>query len=112
MEYLFSYGTLQQKSVQIATFGREIEGEADALVGFRQDWLEITDPYVLETSNQTHHPIAIRTNDPKDRVAGTIFALTEEDIMRADEYEVDDYTRVKVDLASGKTAWLYVKADQ
>lgn len=95
----------------MATFGRELKGQKDDLIGFRQDWLEITDPYVLKTSSQTRHPIVSRTDNPKDRVAGTVFALSAEDIARADEYEVDDYKRVKVDLASGKTAWLYVEAE-
>ncbi len=109
MEYLFSYGTLRNKCVQIATFGREVKGHEDALIGFRKDWLEITDPHVLATSNQAHHPIAMRTDNPDDRVLGTVFGLSKEDIARADEYEVDDYERVSVVLASGKTAWLYEK---
>jgi len=29
---LFSYGTLQQREVQLANYGRELEGAADALV--------------------------------------------------------------------------------
>ena len=109
MDYLFSYGTLQDKAVQIATFGRQVEGSPDALIGFRQDWVEITDPYVLKTSGKTHHPIVTQTDNPDDKVPGTVFALSPEDIARADEYEVDDYMRASVSLASGKTAWLYVK---
>ena len=109
MDYLFSYGTLQDKAVQIATFGRQVEGSPDALIGFRQDWVEITDPYVLKTSGKTHHPIVTQTDNPDDKVPGTVFALSPEDIARADEYEVDDYLRASVSLASGKTAWLYVK---
>jgi hypothetical protein len=31
---LFSYGTLQKKNVQIANFGRELTGRADALPGY------------------------------------------------------------------------------
>ena len=43
----FSYGTLQQEGVQIAQFGRMLTGRADALVGWRQEMVEITDPDVL-----------------------------------------------------------------
>lgn len=95
--------------MQIATFGRQVEGAPDALIGFRQDWVEITDPYVLKTSGKTHHPIVTQTDNPDDKVPGTVFSLSPEDIARADEYEVDDYMRAAVSLASGKTAWLYVK---
>ena len=37
MERLFSYGTLQLPEVQTATFGRLLQGQADSLVGFRQE---------------------------------------------------------------------------
>lgn len=40
---LFSYGTLQDKAVQRANFGRELSGQADRMPGYRQDWVEITD---------------------------------------------------------------------
>ena len=34
-EELFTYGTLQLEEVQLATFGRVLEGRPDALVGYR-----------------------------------------------------------------------------
>ena len=43
MEKLFSYGTLREKSVQLALFERELEGEPDVLTGYRLVALEITD---------------------------------------------------------------------
>ena len=42
--WLFSYGTLRQKNVQLATFGRELEGRQDALVGFARSMIAITVP--------------------------------------------------------------------
>lgn len=54
---LFSYGTLQDKAVQLANFGRELAGQADRMPGYRQDWVEITDPAVLAASGKAHHPI-------------------------------------------------------
>jgi hypothetical protein len=41
---LFSYGTLQLEAVQRETFGRLLEGRADAMPGFKKEMLEITDP--------------------------------------------------------------------
>ena len=41
---LFSYGTLRQPEVQRATFGREIDGRSDAIVGYDLDYVTITDP--------------------------------------------------------------------
>ena len=108
-ERLFSYGTLQQEDVQRATFGRLLEGAPDALVGFAQQMLEITDPDVLAKSGERFHPIVLRTDDAADRVAGTAFFVTPEELSAADAYEVEDYERVSVTLASGFDAWVYVK---
>ncbi len=41
LEHLFSYGTLQNEAVQLATFGRKLVGEPDTLLGYRQTLLEI-----------------------------------------------------------------------
>jgi len=108
MEHLFSYGTLQLLSVQRETFGQEVASEPDALVGFAKTMVEITDPDVLALSGERFHPIVTRTGHEEDRVEGIVFALTSEQLARADAYEVDDYERVAVTLASGRDAWLYV----
>jgi gamma-glutamylcyclotransferase (GGCT)/AIG2-like uncharacterized protein YtfP len=108
-ERLFSYGTLQQKEVQLASFGRLLTGQADALPGWRQEMVEITDPDVLAKSGKTHHPIAL-PGTSSDRVAGTVFEITAEELAAVDRYEVADYKRVSVTLASGLNAWVYVKA--
>jgi gamma-glutamylcyclotransferase (GGCT)/AIG2-like uncharacterized protein YtfP len=111
MEYLFSYGTLQNADVQRETFGQIVKGETDALVGFARTQVEITDPTVLALSGERFHPIVRQTGKFEDRVAGTVFALTSEQLSRADAYEVDDYVRIPVTLESGKQAWLYVAKD-
>jgi hypothetical protein len=108
-ERLFSYGTLQQENVQRETFGRLLEGQADALVGFREDLVEITDPDVLATSGKRFHPIVSRSGDDADRVTGTVFLVTPGELVAADAYEVSDYERVSAPLVSGLTAWVYVK---
>ena len=46
--WLFSYGTLQQEDVQLATFGRRLEGRADALPGYATSLLEIRDAEVVK----------------------------------------------------------------
>ncbi|MHC6228020.1 gamma-glutamylcyclotransferase family protein [Pseudomonas sp. X10] len=107
---LFSYGTLQDKAVQLANFGRELTGQADHMPGYRQDWVEITDPDVLATSGKTHHPIVSPSTNPDDSVAGMVFQISETELAAADRYEVADYKRVAVTLASGLTAWVYVRA--
>ena len=109
--YLFSYGTLRQPEVQVQLFGRPLGGSDDSLPGFRTDMLEILDPAVLTTSGERFHPIVVPSEDPKDFVAGTVFAVTEEEIWAADAYEVSDYARTLVLLKSGIHAWVYVRAE-
>ncbi len=108
MPLLFSYGTLQFSQVQKDTFGRLLDGEADALVGFSRTMIEITDPDVLKSSGERFHPIVLRTNNVTDRVEGKVFKISDAELMRADKYEVSDYVRESVILESGRVAWLYV----
>jgi gamma-glutamylcyclotransferase (GGCT)/AIG2-like uncharacterized protein YtfP len=110
MPLLFSYGTLQQEGVQLATFGRRLTGVPDELVGYAQDLIKIEDPTVTAKSGRTHHPIVVHTGWQEDRIRGTVFEITEDDLERADAYEVDAYRRVLTALASGKKAWVYVDA--
>ena len=109
MQRLFSYGTLQQGNVQINTFGRLLSGAPDALIGFKQELVEISDPDVLATSGERFHPIVMPSDRDADRVQGTVFDITAEELAAADKYEVSDYERVSAQLESGSTAWVYVK---
>ena len=72
-QLLFSYGTLQQRDVQLATFGRELQGTADQLVGFHRSMVKIENSEVVKTSGKSHHPIVKQTGIAKNRVAGTVF---------------------------------------
>lgn len=72
-EKLFSYGTLQQEEVQLATFGRKLTGTRDALVGYKLSMLRITDPHVLAISGKEFHSIVTFTGNEKDFVEGTVF---------------------------------------
>ena len=105
---LFSYGTLQKEQVQIETFGRVLKGEKDVLKGFKLEMLEITDPEVLRKSNQKYHPILVFSGNVEDEVEGVLFEVTEEELLKADEYEVDDYKRIETVFKSGKSGFIYV----
>lgn len=110
MHLLFSYGTLQQKEVQIANFGRELVGTKDILQGYVVGEIEITDERVLRESGKAIHPILRFTGDLADEVSGTLFEITEEELARADDYEVDDYVRTLATLKSGNKSWIYAAA--
>ena len=111
MQLLFSYGTLQQSNVQLANFGRKLVGYKDCLPLYKIDQLRITDPRVLKESGKGFHPILQYTGKPSDEVTGTVFELTEDEISAADDYEVDDYQRVRATLKSGRSCWIYAAAE-
>lgn len=108
MPYLFSYGTLQMEQVQLETFGRILKGEQDILVGYQLKMLEITDPEVLRKSNQKYHPILEFSGNIEDEVEGVLFEVGDNEIIHADEYEVDDYKRIETVFKSGKRGFIYV----
>ena len=112
MEKLFSYGTLQLENVQRDTFGRVLTGNKDRLEKYVISKIKITDPKVIESSGTDIHPILECTGNETDFVEGTLFEVTDEDLISADEYEVDDYKRAEVTFKSGKTGFVYLKKEQ
>jgi hypothetical protein len=104
---LFCYGTLQQRDVQLANFGRELEGLADVLIGYRLMPLAVSDRRVLALSGQAVHWIARASGNPADRIAGLLFELSDAELVASDEYEVADYSRVEATLESRCRAWVY-----
>lgn len=105
---LFSYGTLRSPAVQLDTFGRLLTGEPDVLPGFTTDYLEIADARVAAVSGRNVHPIVRRTGNHLDKVVGAVLWITEAELEAADEYEIEQYHRVRVTLGSGRDAWVYV----
>ena len=103
---LFSYGTLQDRAVQLANFGRLLLGRPDSLPGYILLPITIDDPTVVALSGKSQHMIAKRT-DAGEQVAGMVFEITAQELAAADRYEVAEYTRVEVTLKSGVRAWVY-----
>lgn len=112
MEYLFAYGTLQSQSVQISTFGRQLEGTPDALPGYKIITVTIDDHDFVTTSGTAHHRNLQFTGDASDGVEGTVFKMSTEELEQADSYEPEGYARQLVQLRSGIKAWVYLARQQ
>ena len=108
---LFSYGTLQLEQVQLETFGRLLKGRKDILKNYRIRNLKITDPEVIKSSGTDIHPILEYTGCADDFVEGAIFELTDEELLKADRYEVGDYQRQSLKFESGVMAYVYLKRE-
>ena len=109
MPLVFSYGTLQHDDVQLATFGRLLQGRRDELPGFEPSLVSIEDPGGTTASGRTHHANVAFNGRPESRVSGTVFEITDAELAAADRYEeTAAYTRIAATLASGGQAWVYV----
>ena len=109
MPRVFSYGSLQQEDVQLATFGRLLRGQPAELPGFEPSLVSISDPQVVTESGKTHYANVIPSGRNENRVSGTVFEISDAELAAADRYErVAAYVRIAVTLASGKRAWVYV----
>lgn len=118
MPLLFSYGTLQQRAVQLSTFGRLLHGRADRLMGYHIGLARIDDPEVAALSGASHHPIITPASASETwteacrggQVDGVVFEVSDEELQSADRYNMTEYRRVAAKLASGTQAWVYVDA--
>lgn len=99
MDYLFSYGTLQDHQVQQYIFGRLLKGKTDSVLGFKK----------LENAVYGRYPLVTNTNNPEDKVAGVAYEVSETDLKKADIYETSAYKRQKFPLESGDKAWIYIE---
>jgi gamma-glutamylcyclotransferase (GGCT)/AIG2-like uncharacterized protein YtfP len=108
---LFSYGTLQKETVQMAHFGRELTGRPDTLPGYTRRTVPVTDPAVMALIGETQYVNAEPAAGPDQAISGVVFEITEQELAAADRYEeAARYRRISVSLRSGVQAWLYVLA--
>ena len=71
MVLLFSYGTLQDRDVQVANFGPELTGRADALPGYARRLVPISDKDVAAAlRGESYYANAQRSPIRKMRFAG------------------------------------------
>ncbi len=99
---LFTYGTLQEKEVQLGVFSRTLLGMDDELSHYR----------ISETKVSGLYPTLEYTNEGNDRIKGKVYTLAPKELERADWYEGEAYKRIQVTLASGKKAWAYMAINQ
>ena len=111
MPWIFSYGTLQQESVQRSIFGRRLNATPDELPGFELAEAKIDDPEMAAKLGKTHNANAILSTNPASRVPGMVLEVTDDELAKTDAYEAPHaYKRIAVTLVSGREAWVYVHA--
>lgn len=86
-------------------FGRLLNGTGDLLSGYRTASVEIVDEAFL-AKGESRQQLTLVVSDG-GVIEGTVFEISEEEILKADAYEPDGYIRITVKLESGKQAWVY-----
>ena len=94
LETLFVYGTLHDPEVQLMLLGRRLNSTSDVLLKYRRD-TELFPPY----------PVAVV--DAEGYINGWVLRVNAEELQRLDDYEGENYIRVRVTLASSLQAWVY-----
>ena len=102
---LFSYGTLQNENIQLDIFGRILKGKIDKIYRFKLKSILIK--VALEIKEE--FLIAVNSDAENDFIESFIYEILEEELIKVDEYEGEDYQRVLKTLNSGKKAWVYVQ---
>jgi gamma-glutamylcyclotransferase (GGCT)/AIG2-like uncharacterized protein YtfP len=96
MNYLFAYGTLLDKNIQVRVFGHEVQGHPDQLADYRR---------VIRNFVCGSYPDIIFESG--SLVSGMILELTDNELEQCDRYEGDEYERVSVVLKNGSKAFVY-----
>lgn len=94
---VFTYGTLQNKEVQVGVFSRLLTGIDDVLSHHKITTKKVADRY----------PTLEQTTNHTDRLSGKVYTLSQEELAKADHYEGEAYKRIEVTLVSGNRAWVY-----
>ena len=111
MPLLFSYGTLRQADVQLATFGRLLNSTGDELVGYVLSSVRVTNAAFIESSGKAIHANVVFNGLADNRVPGVALEVTESELALCDRYEEPArYERAVATLASGRKAWVYAYA--
>ncbi len=108
MPLLFSYGTLQQESVQLETLGRVLKGTDDALVGFEMSTVTVQNAVFVAATGKAVHANVVFSGGRDSSVRGRVFEISDQELALCDEYERPaQYVRVLARLSSGNEAWVY-----
>jgi gamma-glutamylcyclotransferase (GGCT)/AIG2-like uncharacterized protein YtfP len=111
MPLLFSYGSLMREAAQMATFGRSLRTAKDSLLGYTQTRVPIRDPARATVHGSSYYVNIVPSDEFLSEVTGVILEITEEELIRADQYEsADGYCRAPVVTSAGRRAWAYVVA--
>ncbi|SHJ68452.1 sulfate permease, SulP family [Tessaracoccus bendigoensis DSM 12906] len=106
---IFSYGSFTQTEVHRRVYGRRLIGQLDSLPGYRLRLIDVPE-HQSEVLGITSQPAAMPGN-PDDLVAGKRYRIEESELAAVDAINAPLFRREWLELASGKSAWVFVARD-
>ncbi len=98
-EKIFVYGTLMNHKVQQRVIGRTVVGRPDRLRGYEKR--------SVRQGSRTYPRVEPGSGDAI--VSGLVLEVSPEELECLDDYEGDDYRRLRVIVESGLKCWAYVR---
>ena len=112
MQLIFSYGSLREERVQLSTFGRRLEGWADAVVGYERSSVINDDPETVAFSGTREHANLVPAESGA-RVDGMVFEITDAELVYVDDAVAAFFLHVqgsgRVKLAEGRFHGAHVR---
>jgi hypothetical protein len=105
------HGSLEARAVELTTNGRLLFGQPDSVAGFGTTWVVSDDPEIVAIYGRRHFPALVRTGHGKDRVSGSVYAVTSAELQEIDGHSIMGARREAVLLVSGRSAWVYLNAN-
>lgn len=96
--YVFAYGTLLDDRIREDVLRYKTSIFHAQLRGFRKGTV---------TLNNIKYPIIVKDSVTNEIIEGAYFEVSEKDLTLIDNYESDNYARVKVKLENSIEAWTY-----
>ena len=85
-----------------------MQGCNDALRIYKATIIEIKDKAFLAKGEENLQQTLVHSQYSNDVIKGTVFEVTQEELLVADKYGPENYNRITVMLQSGKEAWVYI----
>ena len=97
MDSIFVYGSLRATPTRSAILGRKIKTTKGVLNDYKL------------TNHSYFKVYPTIKKEVGEMVTGEIFEVTDEDLIKLDHYETNNYRRIKVKLASGDNVITYIE---
>ena len=101
--YVFSYGTLQNKTIQLELYGTLLQGQPDILKGFKLNSIMLKN----NLGENKMYPIIEYTGNPNETIKGFVFKMSHTQLSATDIYEGPSYKRISTITELGRTCWVY-----